>query len=146
MIASGPARATKEFFAPVTAGLNVLKNWASYAGCELAEGEDWAAVTFSVPHDFSAIITAQLILVSYSIQDPTVLSFYSTYGSLGEDAEAHEEDDIGGEYVFGEHTLEAIDLSGILAELVAGDFVGILILNAGQDWEGFILGVRFRYQ
>lgn len=135
---------TKEFFVPVTYGTEMGKygEWA-VAICDAAD--EVACMSFRVPHDFSSITTAEIVVISRVTEAAANWDIYSDYGALTEVWNAHAESDVASTYNVTSGKLTSVDISGILSALAADDYVGVKI-SQGEDGHNFnAIGVHFKY-
>jgi len=143
-----PNAATKEFFVPAGGATTALKGDFAVARAQYGGGE--AAVSFKIPHDFSTIIVAQLIIIPHGASAVAWdIDIDSDYGAVGEAHTANSEADTTTTYNLTEDEIEAIDIAGILSAIAAHDFVGVKLTNsrAGDAEYAYIevVGVRIRY-
>jgi len=141
-----PSGATKEFFVPVTyrsGGTLLTHGWYVVGSCSALNHD--TRVVFRIPHDFSSIISAEFIIIPTATEAAANYDLYSHYASVGQGYNTHEESDLASTYNVTSDQLFAVDISGVLSSIVAGDIVGITIKEATiyHNFEG--LGVRFKY-
>ena len=100
-------------------------------------------VKFKLPHDFSFITSAEMLIIPAATQATRSLDIFTDYGASGEQYNLHSESaNFSESLTDGELTL--IDVSSTLTLLSAGDYVGILLRN--NDATNFLtIGMRFRY-
>ena len=137
---------TKDFFVPVTTTRNGEMTYrGKVAVCILTDINQWAFTCFHMPHDFTAIVEAVLVVIPVSTQAAAEWSIATQYGSGGESYSAHLESDNTTTYNVSLGNYFEIDISGILTALAADDYVGIEVIlrNAAHDVN--VVGVRFKY-
>lgn len=148
MRVNNPASAadlTKEFYVPVTYESGGISASTSYPVASLGTAPNYACTSFKVPHDFSVILSAELIVIPITTQANNDWDISSDYGALGESKSQHSEADAVTTYNTTAYQLFAVDISGILTALAADDFVGIKLLLSNSAHDVQVLGVRFRY-
>lgn len=139
-----PAAPTMEFFVPVTYGTEmVASDFRPVAKCDAVD--EVAYVSFKVPHDFTSIINAELIVQPAATQAAADWGIYARYAAIGEMSDTHNESDNTTTYNVTVNKLFAIDISGILSNLAADDNVGVMFRQGSADHNVFVLGVRFKY-
>ena len=149
-VASGGFVATREFFIPVTQGKSAgidaqLFYIGDFPAAVLTALNDFAHIAFKVPHDFTAITNAEII-VSPAVTDGAAnWDIDSDYGAVGEQYNAHSEADAASTYNVVAGQLFAVDVSGILSALAASDYVGLKLLLADAGDDVNVLGIRFKY-
>jgi len=140
------AAATREFFVPVTWEDNGLRVGANDPPprVRLTNGQRTVLV-FYVPHDFTAITEAVIIVIPNATQGAANWDILSTYGAVGEAYTNHTENDVAATYNVVLNQYFEVDISGILSVLAAGDYVGIklTVSTAGHDVD--VVGIRFKY-
>ncbi len=138
------ALVTKEFSVPVTYGTEMATN-AFRPNAKCNGVDDLGVVFFKVPHDFNSIVSAELIVRPAATQAAADWDIYCKYEAEGEAQGIHNENDTATTYNVTNNITFAVDISGVLSNLAADDYVGVqLVQNAvGHDLE--IYGVRFRY-
>jgi len=138
---------TKEVFAAVS-GHNGTFNTASFHNTTVSiDDGEFAAMILQVPHDFSSITDAVLVVVPASNANASWnVDIEVIYGANGEANNAHSDTDTGSTYDWSTDDLDIveIDISGLLGNLAAGDYVNVEVENNETDDLG-IYGVRLRY-
>lgn len=141
-----PTTATREFFVPTTYTDGAMDNHGFFAGARLTTAGQAAHISFKVPHDFSAITSAEVIVIPMATQAAANWDIESDYGAIGEAYNTHSEADAATTYNVVLNQLFAVDISGILtAPPVADDYVGIKLSMMDNAHDTFVLGVRFKY-
>ena len=136
--------ATKEFFVPVTFGNEMTyRNYYPVARCNAQFEIGW--MSFRVPHDFSSIITAEIIVICEATQAAADWDIFSGYAAAGESHDTHSEGDAASTYNVTNDEFEVVDISGILSSLAADDYVGIHLEQGTAGHNVSILGIRFKY-
>ena len=139
--------ATKEFFVPVThaSGGATECPFGDFPCALLNATNDSAHIAFKVPHDFTSIIKAEILVNPRKTEGAAEWGILSDYGAEGEAATNHSESDILTTYNVTLNILFAVDISTILSALAAHDLVGIMItqLDAGGTHDLDVLGIRF---
>lgn len=144
MIYNPPAVAppTREFWIPTTAAPPEFYNQWAVRNCQAA---DIAYICFRVPHDFTAIVSAEVVIIPQFTNAVFALNIRSIYAAVGEAQNTHVEQDLAGTFDLTIDVLAAIDISGILTALAADDEVGIAIERRVAGDNFYTLGIRFRY-
>jgi len=96
-----------------------------------AGAHEWS---FPVPPDFDELVSCEAIgIYNGTGGSDKQIDFYSDYGAEGEDYNNHDESDIGTLFDFTGKSdkIIAIDVSGVLSALSAGDYVGLTIDHKG---------------
>jgi len=108
---------------------------------------DYAQANFRVPHDFTSITSAVIVVIPIATMAGCDIDIFSDYGAVTEAYTTHSESDTFLTYNLTANTITEIDISPILSALAADDYVGIKILNnvplAAQGLN--VLGIYFRY-
>lgn len=135
---------TKEFFIPVTNGTEMIAvGFYTFARCDSSTDEAW--VSFKVPHDFSTIVNAELIVIPRATQAEADWDLGSIYAAEDEAVNTHSETDNTSTYNVALSVWFAINLADILNSLEAGDYVGIKLLQHTEGHNVDVFGVRLRY-
>lgn len=102
-------------------------------------------IHFKVPWDFTAITVAEIIVIAKVTDAEADWDLTSDYATEGEAPNIHSEADAATTYNVTNNKFFAVDVSGVLSALAAGDNVAIrLIMGNGDDnFDG--LGFNFRY-
>lgn len=136
--------ATKEFFVPVTSGTEMtIYGYIPVARCNAVNNK--GGMAFRVPHDFSSIVTAEIVVICKATQAAARWDLGSDYGAAGETYNTHHEYDITTTYNVTYEVIEVIDISGILSSLAADDYVGVTISQKTDGHNFEVLGVHFKY-
>lgn len=149
--ASGGYIATREFFVPATAaaGGATMGIGGDFPVAVLAVLNATGAIAFKVPHDFSTISNAEIIVIPQFTTATANWDIDSDYGAIGEAYNAHSENDAATTYNVTANQLFAVDLddavNGILDNLAADDYVGIKLTQKDAAHDVRVLGVRFKY-
>lgn len=138
-----PAPVTKEFFAgwgytDGSAGFEYGLAHASVANTK------YVVCNFFVPHDFTAITDAVIVLISNSSEGAANIDISSSYGAAGEAKDTHTESDSDSTYVLTLDQFYELDVSGILTGIAVGDYVGVKLLNSETNVLA-VFGLRFKY-
>ena len=139
---------TKEFFEPVNTTGAAPDDYFSHTCKTLAAVDEFSVCDFGVPSDFSSIIAVELIIVSSDTQAAADYDISSSYGAVGENCVLHQESDTTSTYSVTGGQFYALDISGILSVLAAGDIVGIkLIKKVAVETETWVkvFGIHFKY-
>lgn len=103
-------------------------------------------LTLKVPHDYTSITSAQVIVYHQDINKSTVdIDITADYGAVGEAFNNHSESDTASTYNFTANELTAIDISSELTGIAVDDYVKIAVTVNTADLELWIYGIRFRY-
>ncbi len=145
--AAPAAGATKEFWAPTTVVTGgSMTHWELYfVGAKLSAAAQRAYTVFHIPHDFSSITEAVLVVIPLSTQGSANWDINSSYGAIGEAYSTHQEGDSATAYNVVLSQLFEVDISGILSSITVGDHVAIRLLENNSAHDVLVLGVRFKY-
>ena len=143
-VAQVGAAPTKEFFAHAGNG-DELYTFHSFPGYRIDAQDENAEIGFYVPQDFTSITEA--VVVIYAVATATHrFHFYSSYGAEGEALNTHGAGVDDQDVVMTASFVHEVDISGILADLAAGDYVGIVVWGADVNVPNvMVMGVRLKY-
>ncbi|GAI84027.1 unnamed protein product [marine sediment metagenome] len=136
---------TKEFFSSVTYTTANIRQWGDFPTAFLIALNNAAWISFHVPHDFTAIVEAVIIVIPDRTTADADWDIYSDYGASGEAYNTHSEQDVATLYNVTANQLFEVDISGILSALAADDYVGIQLKLADALDAVNVVGVRFKY-
>jgi hypothetical protein len=145
------ALSSRELWAPVTYGISngvvdVLGVLGNFPDVYCSALNDIAHVSFRVPSDFTSLLQAKFVVVPQTTLAAADWDIAATYASVGEGYNTHIQSDAVTTYNVTIVIIYEVDLSGILSNIAAGDYVGVSIKNAGGLGHRFYaLGVRFKY-
>jgi hypothetical protein len=142
--AAADVAATKEFWVPVTKAAS-MEFHGHYPVGRLNASWERANISFHVPHDFTSITEAYIVIIPKTSHATAPLDIYSMYASVGEAYNTHSESDEATTYNITDDQIFEIDISGILTSLSAGDYVGVAIVSVYAGDLADVLGVRFKY-
>ena len=137
---------TKEFFvnpSHVTGGAWNAKGFFAVIDCLAAA--DSAYFSFKIPHDFTAITNAEIIVIPLVTDAAANWDIFSNIASVGEAYNTHTEQDAVTTYNVILNQLFAVDISGILTNIVANDYVGVLFQLGDAADDVAVVGLRFKY-
>lgn len=138
--------ADKEIWVPVTATENgLMANIGDVPVCRLTATDHKGFTSFKVPADFSSLTSAHLIVIPHGSQAAANWDILSDYGAVGQSYDNHSESDTVTTYNVTDNVTFAIDISGILTSLAAGDYVGICLQQKHDDHDVYVVGVRLVY-
>ena len=142
-----PAAATKEFFIPIVFGSGVVAGILgnAFASWAMADGGDYVASSFKVPHDFVSLTSLKVIgiKVTNGTIDWTALT---QFGAVGEAFNTHTDTDTGDGLAMLTNEIEEVNLSNAIDGIVADDFVGLIFtLDAISAGGYYVLGFVFKY-
>ncbi len=116
---------TKEFWAtPGAVFEGNIGNWFR-ARC----WDSTANMNFKVPHDFTSITSAEVLVIHQVNNATTDIDIESSYGVKGEAHNAHGESDTVTTYNFTANEIDSIDVSGILTGIAANNYVRLAITS-----------------
>lgn len=142
--AGGGEPPTKQFWVPVTEG--ALMIWCGYYPvCRLSTSDEYADMSFCVPHDFHKIIEAYIVVIPAATQATANWDIYANYAAVGEVYGTHLQFDVATTYNVTINQIFEVDISGILTYLTAGDYVGVNLTQKHNDHDVDVLGVMFKY-
>lgn len=137
--------ATLEFFVPVTSTTGgTMTAKGDFPACSLDNGHK-AHIAFKVPHDFSSITSAEIIVIPGSTKADANWDIYSDYGAVGQVYTTHSETRDDATYNITANQIIAIDIEPILQSLAADDYVGINLTVSEVAATAYVLGIRFKY-
>lgn len=110
----------------------------------IASGGGSDNITFKIPHDYTSIISAEIIGFSFANDATADYDFRSAYGAIGEIKDNHEENNIGTTYNVIGNILTSFNVANILTLISPNDYGTIQIDNNSANNLG-IFGMRFRY-
>jgi len=100
---------------------------------------------FYIPHDFNTLIDAKAVLIGTMTGNQT-FEYYSTYAANGEPIDTHSEYTAGNVVAMTNNQIIEIDMSDVLTNLSAGDYVGLVIsLMLPLPSNMATIGFRLRY-
>ena len=143
---SGPS-GTKEFWVPSfydSGGAGDGRKGDFVGPAQIGNGGS-TYIDFKVPHDYTAITNAELIVIPDDTQGTANWDIDSDYGAIGEAYNTHSETDAATTYNVTDDQLYAVDVSGILSALAADDYVGLKITVSTVDHELMLIGFRLKY-
>ena len=133
--------ATKELWSSVGAPNTTIGDFISH---NVYNGTI-AYISFKVPHDFTTITSAEIILVATTSNATANYDVASDYGAIGEAYNTHSEADAATTYNVTLNQLYALDISGILTAIAADDYVGISLTNNIVAEACYVIGLRLKY-
>lgn len=142
-----PPPLTKELWVPTTIGLaTATQSKKGDHGGYIVDADNKEAITeLHVPHDFTAIDEAVLVVIPLATLTPMAFSILTDVAAAGESYHIHSgavDRDIN---TTSDRMLE-IDIASALALIKAGDYVGVrLFRDLGYNTDAVVLGVRFKY-
>lgn len=144
---NNPVAATKEFSVPMTipTGGATGGGYDQFGGILLNDVDESARVSFHIPHDFSSITEAVLMVIPFATQAAANWDIFSSYAAKGEPRNTHAESDVASTYNVTNGELFEVDISGILSALSAGDYVGIRVQQKTAGHNVVACAVRFEY-
>lgn len=138
------AEATRGFFAPATNGTE-LSIEAYHPGYLINLDDEEAYIEFYAPHDFSSIVSAVVARIAKATATHR-LDYESTYGAAGASHTTHTGTLTNQDTAETDGNIYEADISSILGNLAAGDYVGIRVRGAATNVPNdLIIGLRFRY-
>lgn len=109
----------------ISGGTSQIKGYIAFY--RLNGDGDYISFFFKVPHDFTSLVSA-VVVVNCDVAGTGIdVDIASAYGKEGEDADAATESDTTTTYNFAADEYATIDISGILSGIEAGDIVGVQI-------------------
>jgi hypothetical protein len=100
---------------------------------------------FSIPQDFSALVSIELLGFPNANFVNQNIDLYSDYAAEGQLYSTHSETDTTSVYSMTQNTLYALDLSSVLTQLAAGDVGGVFVDHLAIGTTVNYLGIRLRY-
>jgi len=124
----------KNIWVPVHNTVTGAFGTEGYYATQVLTPTDEGHVNFNVPAGFTAIVTAQMIIIPKATDGTWNLDIYSVCAAIGELDDTHTDSDLATTYPLVAETLYGVDFSGILTAMAAGDFCGVVVLNSdGAD-------------
>ena len=142
--AGGCEPPSKQFWAPVTYGTE-MTFYGYYPVARLDDLHDVGFVSFYIPDDFHRIVEAMVVVISRWTGTDLYLIAYSDYGKHGEAYYTHEANAWTHEFAVVAGNIYEDTIADILADLAAGDYVGVKVDNQDAARDSDLLGVMFRY-
>lgn len=137
--------ATKEFFVPAIGLSANLSAYEHYAISSLDGLNKYANMNFRVPHDFSAITLAEVVVIPKATQAEANYDILSSYATEGEAANTHVESDETTTYNATNLQMLFIDVEPILQNLSPDDIVGVRFNQGEAGHNVAVLGLWFKY-
>ncbi len=135
---------TKEFFVPVTYGTEMTYfGYGPVAKCDAAA--EYGNIAFYIPADFSNITSAVIIVIPQCTEVAANWDLSTFYGANGASYGEHAEADAASTYNVTANILFEVDISDVLSNLAAGDYVEVRLLQGEATHNVNIIGVRFKY-
>lgn len=137
------AIADKEAFYPATHSDSGWYGYGDYATAKSING-DAAYISGRVPWKFKSILSAEVLFFPELTESEADIDVWTDYCAEGEASSTHGSVDDSSTYNLTSDKLFALDVSGLLTNLAAGDNFGIRIINNEID-NIFVLGFRLKY-
>jgi len=139
-------RATKEIFIPYTGYTTGVEGIDRGHAHTRLDGGDVACISFYVPHDFTSLEEAVILLKANASKTNYNIDTYAAYASIGEVADQNENYDETSTYNLSADVISEIDVSALLSGLAAGDKVCVRIVNnEAAPYSVDVYGMRFKY-
>lgn len=142
--------ARQYLWVPVTAAYSdgawaSLKAYGNHAIGDLNAANDRALCEFRCPPDFAAITSAVIVVISRVTDAAANWDIYAYMAAAGQAYNTHTASDLATTYNVVADRIEEVDVSGILAAMAAGDYVGVQLLlgDAADDCD--VLGFWMVY-
>ena len=136
--------ATKEFFVPVNRA-DDFDQTGALPGAYINSTGERAWIAFHIPHDFSSITEAVVILNPLTTATHR-FDITSDYAAVGEAFNIHSESDLNHDFSMTAFQFYEMDVSGVLSSLSAGDYGGIKLLgDATNTPNALVIGFRLKY-
>lgn len=100
--------------------------------------------SFKVPHDFTSIVSMDVIFFPIATDAASDVDLFSSYGAIGEDRINHQESSTVATYNFVANILTAVNIAPVFSVLAANDVCGLEWDQTGAPATR-ILGLRLRY-
>ena len=142
--AGGCEPPSKQFWAPVTFGTE-MTFYGQYPVARLDDLNDVGYVSFYVPDDFHSIVEAMVVVIARWTGTDLWLAASSDYGKHGEAYNTHGSSAWTHEFAVVADNIYEDTIADILADLAAGDYVGICLENKDARYDSDFLGVMFKY-
>ena len=136
---------TKKLFVPVTYGTNGISLDGTYAVAALTALGDKAAITFIAPSDFTAIVTATVLVIPQMSNAAANWDIYANYAATGQAQDTHAQFDTTTTYNVTDNQLYEVNISSILTSLAAGDRVGFYLNLGDATHDVNVVGAIFEY-
>jgi len=122
-----------------------LEPSGDYAVAELNDLNEKAFINFFCPADFKSLVEAVIIVIPKVNNATANWDIASDYAAPGEGMATHSESDVASTYDVTLNQLFEVDISGILTDLAAKDYVGVTLLQGDAADNVNVVGVRFKY-
>jgi len=139
---------TKEVFFPCLGSLLsgvFLGIGEGFGGGLMQSSGDTAVLLFNIPYDFSAIVTARLLVVPIATQAAANWDINAIYGSVSEHFDVHNVADTATTYNVTDSHLYSVDAATILVSIVAGDVGKIVFTLSNSAHDVALLGLALKY-
>lgn len=142
---------TKELWVPVSVFFNnpafdfVSVTIGGHVAAMLGAVDDSAHIEFKCPADFNAITEAKVVARADVTQAAADIDISVAFASIGQACDTHTASDTATTYNITDTQLFGMSIATLLADMVAGDFVGIYVSlkNAAHDID--VIGFYLRY-
>ncbi len=139
---------TKEFFTSIVSFLDggvwkPIDGATNRPSAPLTTNGDAAFMSFMVPQDFNAIVSAAILGAPYTTDPAADWDISSDYAAIGQNKDTHQESDNVTTYSVATNEIYALDISGILSSLSPGDLVGVRLDRRTISIR--VYGIWFRY-
>lgn len=119
--------------------------YGDYNTTQLWAGGGDEQFTFSIPSDFSSLVSLHAILIPGATDGTWDIDLDSDYGAIGEQYDNHSQADNATTYALTLGQLYALDLSPVFTNIAAGDFCGVTITNNDGSDDLYVIGIRLIY-
>jgi len=141
----GGGSPTQELFVPAFPGYATQTYLDKYAVCRANAAGMFCQMVFIVPHDYSSITDAVMLVIPRATQSTANWDIMTSYAANGEAHTTHVTENSSSTYNVTNLQLFEIDISGILGSIAAGDYVGIRYSQGTAGHNADVVGVRFKY-
>ncbi len=137
----------RELWIPCTVAIDGMTALGDFPVGTIINLNSRAWMSFQVPTGFASIVAAEVIVSPIVTEANSNWDIDTDYGAEGEAYNIHSESDAATVYNVTANQLFAIDVSGELSAIVAGDYVGVRINqgDAAIAHNVYVIGLRFRY-
>jgi hypothetical protein len=104
-----------------------------------------ANFTFSVPPDYTTLVSLQLVVIAASTAAALDIDISSDYGAAGEAYNTNSESNTTSTFSVTVDQLSGLDISSVFSALAANDFCGIFVDHNAIGQTLYYLGVFLRY-
>lgn len=122
-----------------------LEGLGGFPGAKLIVANDEACIGFKCPDDFTAIISALVIVIPKATQAAANWDVFTNYGAIGALYSTHSASDTATTYNVTVNNLYGVNIAALLTSLAVGDYVGIRFLLSDSTHDVHVIGFFLQY-